>query len=75
VLHQRQESKGLVVMSLKKWVNDKAAMDDFIKHLDDLICIQHNTIEQSSSLVELHRAQGSIHTLKRLKLLRDTING
>jgi hypothetical protein len=64
-----------VVMSLKKWVNDKAAMDDFIKHLDDLIYIQHNIIEQADSSVDLHRAQGAIHTLKRLKLLRETVNG
>lgn len=64
-----------MVMSLKKWVNDKAAMDDFIKHLDDLIYIQHNIIEQADSSVDLHRAQGAIQALKRLKMLRETVNG
>jgi flagellar biosynthesis chaperone FliJ len=62
-------------MSLKKWVNDKTAMDDFIKHLDDLIYIQHNTLEQADIGVDIHRAQGAIQALKRLKMLRETVNG
>lgn len=62
-------------MSLKQWVNDKHAMEDFVKHLDDLIFLQHNKLEQSDNMIEVHRAQGAIAALKKLKLLRETVNG
>ena len=62
-------------MSLKQWVNDKHAMDDFIQHLNDLILLQHNKLEQSDSMIEVHKAQGAIAVLKKLKLLRETVNG
>jgi len=62
-------------MSLKQLVNNKEVMDDFIKHLDDLIYIQHKVMEQSDNPIAIHRAQGSISTLKRLKLLKETVNG
>ena len=62
-------------MSLKQWVNDKNTMDEFVKHLDDLIFLQHKTMEQADEPVDMYRAQGSIATLKKLKLLRETVNG
>jgi hypothetical protein len=62
-------------MSLKQWVNDKPTMDEFVKHLDDLIYLQHKAMEQAEDSVTMYRAQGSIATLKKLKLLRETING
>lgn len=62
-------------MSLKKLVNDKELMDAFIQHLEDLIYIQHKTMEQADDTTILHRCQGSIHTLRKLKLLRETVNG
>ena len=68
-------SKDLLAMSLKQWVNDKHAMEDFVKHLDDLIFLQHNKLEQSDNMIEVHRAQGAIAALKKLKLLRETVNG
>ena len=62
-------------MSLKQWVNDKPTMDEFVKHLDDLIYLQHTAMEQAEDSVTMYRAQGSIATLKKLKLLRETVNG
>lgn len=62
-------------MSLKKLVNDKEIMDEFVKHLDDLIFIQHKTMEQADDPKVLHRCQGAIHALRKLKLLRETVNG
>lgn len=62
-------------MSLKQWVNDKNAMDDFIKHLDDLIWLQHKQMEQASEPAIFYRAQGAISQLRKLKLLRETVNG
>ena len=62
-------------MSLKQWVNDKPTMDEFVKHLDDLIYLQHKAMEQAEDSITMYRAQGSISTLKKLKLLRETVNG
>ena len=62
-------------MSLKQWVNDKNAMDDFIKHLDDLIWLQHKQMEQASEPAIFYRAQGAISQLRKLKLLREAVNG
>ena len=62
-------------MSLKQWVNDKPTMDEFVKHLDDLIYLNHKAMEQAEDSVTMYRAQGSIATLKKLKLLRETVNG
>lgn len=62
-------------MSLKQWVNDKSTMDEFVKHLDDIIYLQHKAMEQADDSITMYRAQGAIATLKKLKLLRETVNG
>ena len=62
-------------MSLKQWVNDKPTMDEFIKHIDDLIFLQHRVMEQAHDPVEVYRAQGAINQLRKLRLLRETVNG
>lgn len=68
-------SKDLLVMSLKSFVNNKAEWDSFCEELDIWITEQHKRLEQAENTVELHRAQGSVTTLRRLKYLRDKING
>lgn len=68
-------SKGLLVMSLKQFVNNKQAIEEFYAHIDDLVTIQHRIIENADTPVEVHRAQGAIGVLRRLKLLRETVNG
>ena len=40
-----------------------------------LIDQQHKIMEQSNDMVTVHRSQGAVATLKRLKLLRDEVNG
>jgi len=62
-------------MSLKTWVNDKEAMDEFKQHLTDLIYLQHKKLEQGNDLQEVYQAQGAIETLRKLMLLRETVNG
>jgi len=62
-------------MSLKPFVNDKPQWDAFCKELDSWIAEQHKCLEQTDNTIEFHRAQGSINTLRRLKYLRDKING
>lgn len=62
-------------MSLKKLVNDKELYDTFLKHVDDLIYLQHKQMERAEEPAVLYRAQGSINTLRKLKLLREQVNG
>ena len=75
VQHQHRGNKGLLVMSLKQFVNNKQAIEEFYAHIDDLVTIQHRIIENADTPVEVHRAQGTISVLRRLKLLRETVNG
>ena len=61
-------------MSLKKLVNDKELYDEFLKHVDDLIYLQHKQMEQATEPVVFYRAQGAVATLRKLKLLREQVN-
>ncbi len=67
--------KASLVMSLKEFVNDKPKWDAFCVELDTWISEQHKNLEQAEHTIEIHRAQGSIATLRRLKYLRDKVNG
>jgi TATA-binding protein-associated factor Taf7 len=67
-------SKDLQVMSLKKLVNDKQLYDEFLKHVDDLIYLQHKQMEQATEPVIFYRAQGAINQLRKLKHLREQVN-
>ena len=46
-----------------------------MKKIDYLIEQQHKLLEQSNDNVVIYQAQGAVSTLRRLKLLRDEING
>ena len=62
-------------MNLKKLVNDKPLWDNFVEYVDHIIDQQHKAMEQAEDSIMLYRAQGAIATLKRLKYLRDEMNG
>ena len=47
----------------------------FSNYLDYLIENQHKNLEQADTTIILHRTQGAISALRRLKLLRDEVNG
>ena len=57
--------KGLVSRP-KEWAN-------FNNYLEELINQQHRTIEQADNMIAVHRAQGSIYTLRRLQKLKDEV--
>ena len=61
--------------SLKPLVNNKELYEAFQQHIDDLIYLQHKQMEQATEPVIFYRAQGAITTLRKLKLLRETVNG
>tara|TARA_R100001509_G_scaffold16280_1_gene8273 strand:+ start:283 stop:477 length:195 start_codon:yes stop_codon:yes gene_type:complete len=62
-------------MSLKSFVNNKSEWDSFCEEIDLWIADQHKRLEQAESVVEIHRSQGAIQSLRKLKYLRDKING
>ena len=62
-------------MSLKTFVNNKKEWDAFTEELDVRISIAHRNLEQASTSIEMHRAQGTVLALRQLKYLRDKING
>ena len=62
-------------MNLKKLVNDKALWDNFLEYLDDSIAKNHLALEQADNTVIIHRLQGAIGALRRLKYLREEMNG
>jgi hypothetical protein len=66
---------GSVAMSLKKLVNDKAIWDALTEELDGRISATHKTLESLTDTSEIYRCQGYIQALRKLKYLRDVVNG
>ena len=62
-------------MHLKQLVNNKELYEEFQKHLDDLIYMRQRTMESANDSVIVYRQQGAIDVLRKLKLLRETLNG
>ena len=62
-------------MHLKQLVNNKELYEEFQKHLDDLIYIRQRTMESANDSVIVYRQQGAIDVLRKLKLLKETVNG
>jgi uncharacterized coiled-coil protein SlyX len=62
-------------MSLKTFVNNKNEWDAFLEELEVRISFAHRNLEQASTSIEIHRAQGTVLALRQLKYLRDKING
>ena len=60
---------------LKQLVNDLQLWQDFSKYIDFLISEQHRVIEQASDDRVMWKTQGAITALRRLKRLKDEING
>ena len=55
-------------------VNNLQIMNNFNDYLDLLISQQHKALEHTDNVVMIHRSQGAIATLRRMKLLRDSVN-
>lgn len=62
-------------MSLKLIVNDKNLWDALLGELDERINFTHKQLEQATDTQEMYRLQGEIRALRRLKQLRDKVNG
>jgi len=62
-------------MHLKQLINDKECYEQFQQHIDDLIKVRQSALEAAQEPHIMYRQQGAIDVLKKLKLLRETING
>jgi len=69
------ESYGDNIIALKKIVNDKSVWVAFNKTLDEKINQVHVRMEQVQGEADIYRCQGEIAALRKLKYLRDEING
>lgn len=61
--------------NLKALVNDKQLWDAFCEMLDEKISMAHRKLENAQDIEVVYRAQGEVATLRRLKYLRDELNG
>ena len=61
-----------ILSNLKPLVNHQLQLN---KYLDPLIEQHHKAMEQADDNVVLHRTQGAIGALRRLKFLREEVLG
>jgi len=62
-------------MILKSLVNNKELWTAFLEELDERIGFVHKQMEQAHEPRDLFRLQGEAHALRRMKMLRDKLNG
>jgi hypothetical protein len=68
-------NKQQILSQIKPLVNNLQLMNSFNDYIDELVKQQHKILEQSSDAITIHRSQGAIATLNKLKSLRDEVNG
>ena len=61
--------------NLKPLVNDKILWDSFLEEVDKRISEVHRVMEQSTRAEDLYRLQGQAFALRKIKQLRDQVNG
>jgi len=64
-----------LISQLKPLVNNPKLLNSFNDYLDLQIMNQYKLLGQADNTVMIHRAQGAVAILNRLKLLRDEVNG
>ena len=62
-------------MNLKPFVNNKELYEDFLDFLDTAIAKEHKSLEQAIDMATVYRTQGSLFTLRRMKTLKEQVNG
>jgi hypothetical protein len=67
--------KKQILSNLKPLVGNNRQWEAFNNYLDDAIEQHHKVMEQSTDTIALHRQQGAIAVLRRLKQLRDEVVG
>ena len=66
--------KQQILSKLKPWVNNSRQWQAFSDYLDFVIDQQQKALEQADHSVVIHRSQGAIAAMRKLKYLRDEVN-
>jgi len=72
---QQDKYRKQVVSRLKPLVVNNRQWEAFNNYLDVVIDMQQKALEQADDNVMMYRSQGAIAALRKLKTLRDEING
>lgn len=59
---------------LKTFATTNSQWEAYLEYLDYYIELNQKKLEQSTDMVEIHKAQGAIQALRHLKFLRDEVN-
>jgi hypothetical protein len=60
--------------ALKPFVVNKQQWDAYLNMLNTYLDHQNKKLYQSTDMVDVYRAQGAVHLIEKLKMLRDEIN-
>lgn len=69
------KNEAVYYNALNDLVNRKMKWDAFNYVLDNYITFHQKTLEQSADEKELYKAQGAIAALRKLKYLKEEVNG
>jgi hypothetical protein len=62
-----------ILSKLKPLVGNSRQWDHFNNYLDVLIAQQQKILEQSENMISVHKAQGAVETLRKIRRLRDDV--
>jgi hypothetical protein len=68
-------NKQQVLSRLKPMVGNNRQWEAFSNYIDLVIEQHQKVLEQSDDTIMMHRQQGAITALRKLKYLRDEVNG
>jgi uncharacterized protein YmfQ (DUF2313 family) len=68
-------NKEQVLSRLKPLVSNNRQWEAFSSYIDIAIEQHQKVLEQSDDIIMMHRQQGAITALRKLKYLRDEVNG
>ena len=68
------DNNSKALNKLKPMLNNPLQWEAFNNYIDILISQQQTALEQSDNVVMMHRSQGAITVLRRLKQIRDIAN-
>lgn len=60
--------------ALKPLVTNRVQWDAYLEMLDAYLVHQNKKLYQATEMVDVYRAQGAVHLIEKLKMLRDEIN-
>jgi predicted Rossmann-fold nucleotide-binding protein len=62
-----------ILSKLKGLVSSSRQWDHFSNYLDVLIAQQHKVLEQSENMITVHKAQGAVEALRKIRRLREDV--